>query len=602
MPPLRFSESVELASRVIRKLALQDISLSAIRPLLDYAKGNPLTLSITLAAFLDVAELPGTDSALPFVQRLQLGELNFETELSQGRSKALLASLQYGFEHSFSEGELHRFALLTDFRNYLNTWVIMLMCVPPVDPVKMGFADWDFSWTLREFSEITPFEIESVLVKCSRLGLLRQTADNHFWMHPAIQIHLRTFFERFYPCSDEADRVHRAFAESIGVFSTYFSMAYTHGFRERTIEPLTNEEENLHRALSLSHEKGWYQAEIGVLQGLFALYSHKGSLIGWADLFASVVHDFVDDHWRPLPGREKWWPFIMDHQWRMMFEKGELVEAETLARSILAWESSYSAKIDQTNPGQLTPGEIQQLRFLAISTSRLADVLREGNDPACVSMSEEAIRLYRLISDGVGEAVRLFNLGHAHKNVPALRDLAKAADYYSAAYNSYPDHDALARGQCLAQLGAVSLELLRDSQDKGEAEAVVLNHLNDAIRYYETALELEPADAIANLALTHNKLGAAYQYSRTEQSKAAEHFKKAVHYFAECGQWFGQAGACLNAAQVLLRFADPHQAKDYASEGLRILELSHYFGPELARAKSMLTAIDKKIKGKTSQK
>ena len=55
------------------------------------------------------------------------------------------------------------------------------------------------------------------------------------------------------------------------------------------------------------------------------------------------------------------------------------------------------------------------------------------------------------------------------------KDLGKAADYYTAAYNSYPDHDGLARGQCLAQLGAVSLELLRDSQENG-ATALYQGH------------------------------------------------------------------------------------------------------------------------------
>ncbi len=596
MPPLRFSESVEFASRVIDKLTLQDISVSLIRPILDYAQGNPLVLSIALSSFLDVERHPAREAAQQFVEQLRLGELAFDTDEHHSRSKALLASLRYGFERAFAESELHRFALLTDFRDYVNTWVLMLMCVPPVDPVKMGFADWDFGWTLPEFARITPNEIESLLVKSSRLGLLSQTAPNHFWMHPAIQLHLRTYFERFYPAGAEADRLHRAFAESVAVFSTYFAVGYTHGFREKTIEPLTNEEENLHRALALSHDKRWFQAEIGVLQGLFALYFHKGSITRWAELFASILPDFVDDHWRPLPGREKWWAFIMDHQWRMIFDSGDLVQAETLARSILEWETSNSATIDQTHPDRLSPNEIQQLRFLAIATSRLADVLREANNPACVSLSEEAIRLYRTIGDGVGESIRLFNLGHAFKNIPALRDLTKAAEYYAAAYKSYPEYDALARAQCLAQLGSVSLELLQDSLQNGAAEAVMSNHLDKAINYYETALQIEPPDAIANLAQTHNQLGVAYQYSRTEQLKALEHFKKAIHYFNESDEWFGAAGAYLNAAQVLLRLSKPHDAKDYTTEALRILQSASYSGPELSQAQSMLKEIERKIR------
>ena len=470
------------------------------------------------------------------------------------------------------------------------------MCVPPVDPAKMGFADWDFGWTLPEFARITPNDIESLLVKSSRLGLLSQTALNHFWMHPAIQLHLRTYSERFYPPGAEADQLHRAFSESVAVFSTYFAVGYLHGLREKTIEPLTNEEENLHRALALSHQKKWFQAEIGVLQGLFALYSHKGSIAQWAELFASVLPDFVDDHWRPLPGREKWWAFIMDHQWRMVFESGDLVRAEALARSILDWETANSARIDQTHPDRLSSIEMQQLRFLAIATSRLADVLRETNNPGCVSMSEDAIRLYRTINDRVGESIRLFNLGHAFKNIAALRDLGKAADYYTAAYKSYPEYDALARAQCLGQLGSVSLELLKDSLQNGAPKTVMSDHLDKAITCYETALQLEPPDAIVNLARTHNQLGVAYQYSRTEQSKAVEHFKKAIHYFNESDGWFGAAGACLNAAQVFLRLSKPHDAKDYATEGLKILQSASYSGPELVEAKRMLTKIERKIR------
>ena len=152
----------------------------------------------------------------------------------------------------------------------------------------------------------------------------------------------------------------------------------------------------------------------------------------------------------------------------------------------------------------------------------------------------------------------------------------------------------MARAQCLAQLGSVSLELLRDSLENGTAETVISNHLDKAITYYETALQLEPPDAIANLARTHNQLGVAYQYSRTEQTKAVEHFKKAMHYFNESDEWLGAAGACLNAAQVLLRLSQSHDAKDYATEAVKILQSASYSGPELARAKRMLKEIERK--------
>jgi hypothetical protein len=69
-----------------------------------------------------------------------------------------------------------------------------------------------------------------------------------------------------------------------------------------------------------------------------------------------------------------------------------------------------------------------------------------------------------------------------------------------------------------------------------------------------------------------------------------------MHYFNESDEWLGAAGACLNAALVLLRLSKPHDAKDYATEGLKILQSASHSGPELARAKSMLTEIEKKIR------
>ena len=123
MPPLRFSESVEFASRVIDRLTLQNISLSLIRPILEYAQGNPLVLSIALSAFLELDRHPTRDGAKQFVEQLESGELDFDTEKDQGRSKPLLASLRYGFERALTEPELHRLALLTDFRDYVNTWL-----------------------------------------------------------------------------------------------------------------------------------------------------------------------------------------------------------------------------------------------------------------------------------------------------------------------------------------------------------------------------------------------------------------------------------------------------------------------------------------------
>ena len=65
--------------------------------------------------------------------------------------------------------------------------------------------------------------------------------------------------------------------------------------------------------------------------------------------------------------------------------------------------------------------------------SQLANILREQEKPECVEAYEEDYRLSLLIDDKPGAAVTAFNLGHAYKNLPALRDLDAGWRWYRRA-------------------------------------------------------------------------------------------------------------------------------------------------------------------------
>jgi tetratricopeptide (TPR) repeat protein len=590
MPPLRFSESSEFAGRVIRRLGRENVLSSTVSPILEFADGNPLTLSVALAAFLDSNRNPSLQAAEAFVKKLEAGDVTFNDDQADGRDRSLRASLRYGFDRAFSLPNLRLLALLYLFRAYVNTWVLVLMGHPPDDPVSLGFADYDFQWTLPKLASLSPKQIEEVLDRAARLGLLSKKATNHFWMHPAIQVHLKSYFQTFYSTPTKSAQATRAFAESIGMFSVHFAVVYGHGVRDPIIEALSNEEPNLLRALELSHEYGWWQAEIGVLHGLFALYSHKGRLTQWAEILKSVTPDFLDHNSHPLPGRDKWWSFVVDHLWRVADRNKDLSKAERLARSVLAWEESRCKEIKSKTHEQMSVQDRQSLQFLAIATSRLADTLRDRGSPECLDLNDEALRLYRSIDDRVGVAIRLFNLGHVFKNVKSLRDLSKSAHYYSEAHEAYPEYDKMARSQCLGQLGSVSLELMREALGSKAPESSSLRHLNEAIEYYEASLDLKPSDAIMDLALTHNQLGVAYLHSKTEQLKSLEHFRMAISYFDAAKEWLLSAGARLNAAQILEILSRSQEGKQFALEAVNLYESLGYDGPELARAKRMLSS------------
>jgi hypothetical protein len=376
MPPLRISESVEFCKVMIRHFGRTDVDATIVAPILHYAEGNPLTLYVVLAGFLSaVGKRPDWESAADFTRKLEVGESTFTDDPSHGRSRSLAASLQYGFGRLFKGPESSVLSILHQFRRYVHPSVLFVMGHTPPQPERIGLLDYDTDWKLKELGAYSEARLEGILSSATHLGLLTKVEPRHCWMHPAIQLHLKHEFEQSYDYSS-ARRVERAFSESIGIFAIFFSLGYMHGARDNTIEALEDEEDNLHHALALSRSNGWWQAEIGVLHGLFTLYSHKGRLTQWAEILATVVPDFIGGGMQPLPEREKWWSFILDHMLRVVLRDGDLVGAEALARAVFTKEKQDCTHIPRSKHKKLSKADQQKLRFLGISTGRLADILR----------------------------------------------------------------------------------------------------------------------------------------------------------------------------------------------------------------------------------
>jgi tetratricopeptide (TPR) repeat protein len=184
----------------------------------------------------------------------------------------------------------------------------------------------------------------------------------------------------------------------------------------------------------------------------------------------------------------------------------------------------------------------------------------------------EALEVYRFIDDNLGRAVRLFNLGHVFKNVPALRDLDKSEAYYAEAYRAYPEHDLVNRNQCLGQLAAVELQRLEDELNGERREEVLPEYLDRAVGQYEMVLSRTSSSDIGGLAQGHNQLGVACQYLEAAAEQSFEHFRLAIRYFDEANESFESAFFRNNAAQVLDRLGRTEEALAYASEGLEIME------------------------------
>ena len=170
------------------------------------------------------------------VSQLERGEAVLDDDPRQGKSRSLTASLQYGFERTFRNLALSRLAVLYLFRSYVNVWVLVTMGRAPDDPPKLGLIDYDATWALREYASQSPRTVEDLLVKATRLGLLTRSGEKRVLDASGDSATSeKGYFERFYSTAADSDRVKRAFAESIGLFGIQFTLAYSHGARERAI-------------------------------------------------------------------------------------------------------------------------------------------------------------------------------------------------------------------------------------------------------------------------------------------------------------------------------------------------------------------------------
>lgn len=418
MAPLRASESFDFASRMVLRMDRRHLAGGALWPIIEYCEGNPLTLAVAFSTFLITGRAATEDEALTVVRDLRSGEPRLNDDEAEGQSRSLRASLNAGLQ-SLTHRVLRKIALLHLFRSYVNTNVLLGMCSELREGAVIA-PDYEGGWHLAELSQGDPAAWDQALGRAAEVGLLRRTLPQHYWLHPAIQLALRTVFRRAYPQQADFERAGRAFAESLGLFGIHFTTAWAHGVREKALRAMADEEANFLHALSLSRVHRWRQAEIGLLHGLFALYWHTGRRTEWATLLEESLPAFIDPNGLPLIGTERWWTFLVDHIARLAMWRREFGRAEELARVVLQRERAATGAMIYPADGSMTELQKKQIQSLGIALGRLADIVRELGDPDCLALNEEALTVYRSIEDRVGISVRLFNLGHTFKNIASL--------------------------------------------------------------------------------------------------------------------------------------------------------------------------------------
>jgi tetratricopeptide (TPR) repeat protein len=352
----------------------------------------------------------------------------------------------------------------------------------------------------------------------------------------------------------------------MGKLGNYYAEQYERGNRD-VIAALSAEEANLLHARQLARKHGWWRRVISTMQGLYQLYDHTGRRAEWARLVEEIVPDFVDpDTDGPLPGREEQWRFATEYRAQLAMEARQWAEAERLQRAKTEWAHQRAAPALAMPPEALDDVQRNVIRMLAVSLESLGHILREQDKPECVTAYEEAISLYQHIGDRPAEAIAAFNLGHAYLILPALRDLAQAERWYKRALELF-EH-APRQAHCLGQLGNVAHERFKEAQAAKRPEEELLQHINDALRFYHQALDLLPPDAVDDLAVTHNLLGNIYS-NAGDLDRALPHYRESIRYREMQGNLYGAAQTRFNVALVLAEAGRLSDAREYAHAALR---------------------------------
>jgi len=286
------------------------------------------------------------------------------------------------------------------------------------------------------------------------------------------------------------------------------------------------------------------------------------------------VPDLVDDATGgSRPGREEQWGPITLYLVRLAQEAHDWAGAERLQRAQVAWLRQQAAPL-LAGDGDLSGDKT--VRSLAVSLESLGSVLREQQKLACVEFYEEGFQLCKRIGDDAEAAICAFNLGHAYTALPALRDLDAAEHWYRRSLTLRAEGDRKGRGGCLAQLGQVAYERFKEAKEQtGEGAAQArLQYLNDALRYYHQALDLLPADAVDDLAATHNALGVIYD-DAGDVARAVQHFNDAVRYLEAAGDFYHAGIVRSNLALPLARQGRWTDALAYARAALRDFQRYH---------------------------
>jgi tetratricopeptide (TPR) repeat protein len=554
IPPMPHTERAQLAKALAEKYNQRAMNMGIWKPLLDFSQGNPLTITVLVGQALRDG-LTSEEQILAFVEKLQSGEKAFADEESEGRSQSLGASLSYGFDNAFTEAERKQLAVLHFFQGVVEIDILLRM-----GHLKRFDITEDYS--LAELQELNFEKGIKLLNRVTEIGLLTDHGYGLYSIHPALPWYFKQLFNCYY--AEKTQAATRAFVEAIGAWGNDCVEQCANG-NGNSIGILMVEEANLLYVRRLARIYSWWHIVIKTMQGLRQLYQQTGRHAEWANLVAEIVPDFVDTTTnKALTGREEDWAVVTEYRVQLAIKNRQWVEAEQLQNFCVEWDRQRAAPF-LAKPS--TDEKRNMIRSLAVSLGQLGYIQQECQQPDCVKTYEEALNLTKKINDKTATATCAFNLGNAYTQISTIRNLKQAKYWYQRSLDLTSENDQQGQAQCLGQLGLVAYEHFQEARTAHQSEEILLQYINEAIRYYQDGLKLLLNNAINDLAAFHNALGSIYRdVGDLEQSLS--HYHEAIRYQETASDIYHAGFTRFNVALALADANRLPDALEYARAAL----------------------------------
>jgi tetratricopeptide (TPR) repeat protein len=556
LPPMPMRERIQLTQALAERHGHRIGEVEDWRPLLRYTAGNPLTVTVLVGQALRES-LTSKAQIAEFVNRLRAGESDVDDDETEGRSKSLGASLGYGLASAFTDTERAQLAVLHLFQDTVGVGAL----------VDMGHPE--NAQRLPELAGLTRETGLALLDRAADIGLLTALGGGWYTIHPALPWYFRHLYE-VAGTPETSKRAEAAYTAAIANVGRAFWGEYNQG-RHQAIDVLRVEEANLLHALALGRRAARWNDVIGCMQGLRSLYQHFGRGAEWSRLVEQLVPDLVDPATGgPRPGVEEQWGLLTGYRIRVAIDDRDWSTAEQLQHTRLDYARAQAAVALSTldaAPDQLTGGQRNDIRSVAVNEHGLGDILREQHNPDCLAHYERAAELERRIGARREEGMAAYNLGLAYVDIPAIQDLERAEQWYRRSLELFDVNDRIGRAATISQLGQVAYERFRGARNAGEPDDVLIDHLNTAANAYHQALDDLPKDAVNELATVHNQLGNIYQ-DAGDVDTALSHYQQSIRYMEHAGNRYGAGKTRYNIALLLGRARRADDALLYARAAL----------------------------------